>query len=145
MIRSRLEQGQTRRIAAALAALAVACLAGLLFFFNPEYPRLYPPCVFHHLTGWHCPGCGTARGLHALIHGRLVQALAFNPFMVAVLPFLAVAGARGLRDALAGGPPKTRRLTPAWAIWLLAGLVGAFWVLRNIPWAPFTLLAPHRL
>ncbi|MGN1359189.1 MAG: DUF2752 domain-containing protein [Kiritimatiellia bacterium] len=41
-------------------------------------------------TGWQCPGCGTLRGLHALLHLRFAEAWQLNPFMVVSLPLLAV-------------------------------------------------------
>jgi hypothetical protein len=38
-----------------------------------------PPCPWHALTGWACPGCGTTRAVVSLLHGRVGDALAFNP------------------------------------------------------------------
>jgi hypothetical protein len=38
-----------------------------------------PPCPFHQLTGWACPSCGITRCLRALLEGRWLQALYFNP------------------------------------------------------------------
>ncbi len=61
--------------------------------------------------------------------------------MVLMLPYLAysalsyaVLGVRGrlLPEVLA---------SPAWA-WLALGVISAFWVLRNLPLYPFSLLAP---
>ena len=44
------------------------------------------------LTGWDCPACGGQRALHSLLHGRVGEALHFNPFLVVSVPyFLAVA------------------------------------------------------
>ena len=57
--------------------LTVALIAGVtvivLFYtiFDPELPWM-PKCVFHALTGWDCPGCGSQRAIHALLHGRVV-------------------------------------------------------------------------
>ena len=28
------------------------------------------PCLFHELTGWYCPGCGTCRAVRAFVHGE---------------------------------------------------------------------------
>lgn len=70
-----------------LAAILGACL---LFFFNPETTSCYPRCPFHVLTGLQCPGCGTLRGLHALMHFRLADAWRFNPGMVVSIPVIAL-------------------------------------------------------
>ena len=32
---------------------------------------------------------------------------------------------------------------PVWLAWTMLGLFIAFGALRNLPWYPFTLLAPH--
>ncbi len=100
---------------------------------------LLPPCPFHALTGWFCPGCGSTRALHALVHGDVVQALAMNPLLVVVLPLLA-----WMALSAAGLPAPGRRiLAPIVAnprMWL-AVLLG-YWLLRNLPWMPFAWLAP---
>ena len=50
-----------------MIALAAIFLGLLLFFRDPQASRVYLPCVFRAVTGIHCAGCGTARGLHALL------------------------------------------------------------------------------
>lgn len=102
-----------------------------VFAFNPEQVSVFPPCLFHRLTGWWCPGCGTTRALHQLLHGNLTAALRFNPVAICLLPlvgYLIVCGDQGV-------------VKPGW-IWMLLGVAVAFGVLRNIPAYPFTLLAP---
>ncbi|HEV7843429.1 MAG TPA: DUF2752 domain-containing protein [Pyrinomonadaceae bacterium] len=138
-------------IAAALRArlLALAIVttttAALLYlrFFNPATPgtSYYPSCPFHTLTGLNCPGCGTLRGLHQLTHGHLITALNYNALMVFSLPFLgytfisyALVAARGR------GLPKPF-IQPVF-IKALFWIVIAFWILRNVPVYPLTLLSP---
>jgi len=36
-------------------------------------------CLFHRVTGYSCPTCGTTRGLLALARGAWKEALAWNP------------------------------------------------------------------
>jgi hypothetical protein len=115
-----------------LAGLVVmTALVATLFFVNPVTTRFYPPCLFHELTGFWCPGCGTTRALHQLLHGNLAAAFRFNALSMAMLP---VAGYLIVR-----GDAST--LKPTW-IWVLLALIVAFAVLRNIPIYPCTLLAP---
>ena len=100
-----------RLAAAALAALP--CLA-TLFTFNPADSSVFPPCPFRALTGFHCPGCGTLRGLHQLLHGHLLEAFSFNPLMVLFLPFPRLRAAvqrhvLGRRTALIGIPAAGNR------------------------------------
>ncbi len=126
------------------AAAVLAAGAALLYWIPPAPGSIYPPCPFRSLTGLYCPGCGSTRCLHALLHGDLRQAAAYNVLLLAALPFLVCYGARLLWHV---GRPRTapQRRLPAWAIRALCVVVVAYWALRNIDCAPFNLLAPHTL
>lgn len=45
-----------------------------------EY-QLFPPCLFHRLTGLNCPGCGMQRFVHALSNGHPIEAVGYNAFL----------------------------------------------------------------
>lgn len=120
-------------------------VAYLIASHPPRPDSLYPKCMLHQLTGLHCPGCGTGRAAHAALNGRLVQALAFNPVAVVLLPVVAgVVLYRAGRWAL-GRPVGNDLWVDSRWVWLLAGSLLVFAVLRNVPVEPFTLLAPHEL
>lgn len=72
--------------------LAVVAGAALYFIFDPADSALAPKCMFHAITGWDCAGCGSQRMLHALLHGDLAGAWRANPFLLCVLPLVAVMG-----------------------------------------------------
>jgi len=112
-----------------------------LYIFNPSGSIFYAPCPFHALTGFHCPGCGTLRGLNQLLHGHIGAAFGLNPLMVVLLPFL---GFSLLSYIIAGisGRRLPNVFIPASFIWGLLGFIILFWILRNIPFYPFSLLAP---
>src|SRR5438067_7322505 len=135
---------RARRRLLLLAALAVPAGLFLLYRFAPTEGSLYPRCVFHTVTGLHCPGCGTTRCLHALLHGQLRQAAAYNALALLALPFLLVWAARRALAFLRGVPVRARPL-PRWAYVVLVGAVLAFFVLRNLNVPPFDALAPHTL
>ena len=126
------------------ATVVGATLAALvyLFLFNPASgASVYPSCPLRLLTGLYCPGCGTLRGLHQLLHGHLLGALSYNPLMVAALPFIGYAYLSYTMLALRGsGLPRV--FVPPVLIKALFWVVIAFGVLRNIPAYPFSLLAP---
>lgn len=137
----RLQTPQFRRwrfVALGLAALP--CLA-LLYVRNPEDAGFYPPCFFYALTGLHCPGCGTLRGLHQLLNGNLLAALGYNPYMLLALPVIGYVYLSALLLSVSG-----KRLpavfVPPTLIWGLLAAIVAFWILRNVPVYPFTVLAP---
>ena len=111
-------------------AATVITVVGVLFFFNPDAGEL-PGCPFFRLTNWYCPGCGTARALHALLHGDFTGFLTRNRLLAPALCYLAL---------LAAKVPFTRHpavLRAVPAVIILYGL------LRNLPWEPFLRLAPY--
>ena len=125
-------------------AMSIPPAIAVLYHFPPDQYTFYPRCIFKLLTGLNCPGCGGTRCLHALVHGDLLQALAFNPLVVLALPYVLVAGTQlVLRDGL-GKKASIWRL-PSWSISVLFWVVVTFWILRNVDAYPFQLLAPHRL
>ena len=125
-------------VAAVFVALAAA--AALLYGVNPAGSPLYPKCPFYLLTGLHCPGCGSLRAAHQLLHGHWAAALRMNPFAVALMPLVILGSAWRWTERRRLGR-QVRPLSARW-IWLLLAAMVVFTVLRNVPAYPFTLLAP---
>ncbi len=142
-----LNRRQRILIRATLAAGAVA-LGGfgllVLAAVPPTADSFYPKCVSYQLLGIHCPGCGMTRAVHSLLTGHVEQALAYNPLMVLVSPYLLLLAVRSGWLWLWGTEPK-RSLFPAKYTWVVFAVFIAYWVLRNVPVYPFTLLAPHEI
>jgi len=133
------------RNAIVMAAAAVLVgAAAVLYWIPPTAASFYPRCLFHTLTGFHCPGCGLTRCVHALLHGDLRQAAAYNALALLFLPVLAVCGVRAL---WAQGKPRafSARPLPPWFFRMLFCMLITYWILRNLDFAPFNLLAPHQL
>ncbi|MGH8109013.1 MAG: DUF2752 domain-containing protein [Arenimonas sp.] len=120
--------------------LAFVLVAVVLWQFDPNQAgNPLPSCPSRWLTGLYCPGCGTTRALHALLHGDIVKAFSMNPVFVLASPIVALL----ILDQSTRLPQGLTRLARffsdarPWA-W---GLIG-FAILRNLPWYPFNLLAP---
>ncbi|MEJ5237486.1 DUF2752 domain-containing protein [Limisphaera sp. VF-2] len=106
--------------------------AGLwvLWHFDPARSALYPPCRFHAVTGWQCPGCGGLRAVHALLHGRIAESWQFNPLPILLAlagPVMLAAWWRWRRRH----PGQAWTLSPLWAWAGLGGLL-LFGILRNV-------------
>lgn len=117
------------------------CAVIVLFVLDPAESPIFPPCPFHALTGLHCAGCGSLRGLHQLLGGNIVAALDLNPLMVLSLPFVGYALISECAKTLLG-KALPGFFMPAFWIWAILAIVVAFGILRNVPVYPFTLLAP---
>lgn len=125
-----------------LAAAAVAAVAATVLFryVDPNAPGSpLPGCLFYQATHLYCIGCGLTRALFALSHGDVLRALHMNPLGVIMLVagplmLLHIAGWR----PVALGSLMSVLLSPRF--WLI--LLPVYWIARNLPWWPFTLLAP---
>ena len=130
-----------RRFKVVAALVLSAFFGGFLFLHDPANTTVYPPCLFHALSGLHCPGCGSLRTLYQLSHGHVGAAFGLNPLMVMSLPFLGYAFLSRASVGIRGRSLPGVSVPPYW-YWLLLGSILAFWLLRNIPLYPFNLLAP---
>ncbi|MCM1356092.1 MAG: DUF2752 domain-containing protein [Staphylococcus sp.] len=83
---------QLQRYRTLLIVLGVLLVAGLLSLYLLAEPSsgLYPRCMFKELTGLSCPGCGSQRALHAVIHGDLRGAFSYNALLILEIPLLAL-------------------------------------------------------
>ena len=118
-------------------------LAGMLFvgivivvilsFNDPAKCNWLPKCTFYLISGIYCPGCGSTRALHALLHGNILYSLRCN---ILLLPtgfvFLLLLW-------------KTELLLKTWILYAIISVLIGFTVLRNLPWYPFTLLIPPQV
>lgn len=136
----RAKQKNAQKTARWLWLFPIALSVGLVFFViyraNPqEQPFL--PCLFYQFTGLYCAGCGITRGINALLHGHVLQAFRFNALFFLGAP---IAGYFLLAWLLPHRLPLPRREKP----WLVAFVVSilVFTILRNLPFAPFSYLAP---
>lgn len=124
------------RLEASCGLLVVAALAGYVWAVDPHRAGSFPTCPWRALTGLACPGCGSLRALHDLLHGRLLEALGHNAMFVLVLPLAVVFTFGVLLN------PRWSRTLPRW-VPLGALIVLAVWtVARNVPFWPLSVLAP---
>ncbi|MBN1550116.1 DUF2752 domain-containing protein [bacterium] len=102
----------------------------MLYLQNPETSYFFPPCPFHYLTGFYCPGCGSLRAIHELLHLDIMAALDNNPLMVISIPILIVLQ---IWKKILYHP-----VTP----WIAFVIIIVYGILRNIPVFPLSWLAP---
>jgi Protein of unknown function (DUF2752) len=127
---------------AALGILALVGAAILLRQGGPNGLAWFPGCTFHRLTGLNCPGCGMTRAAHATLHGRFGEAFRFNPVGMILLPLAFVGVGLETLGWIRGKPLPFRLNVGAAGAWAIVWIVLGFWILRNLPWWPFTLLSP---
>jgi len=116
-----------------ILSVSVVAAAGawVLYNFAPTAYGFYPPCVFRMLTGLQCPGCGTTRALHHLLHGRFEEAFRLNPMLFVLMAVALFA----LPSVLRGRQPGF--LMKPWFAWTAFAVLTSYWIVRNTPLYPF--------
>lgn len=112
---------------ATIIIIAVVAACVLVYRYNPIETTWMPKCMWHTLTGYDCPSCGSTRAMHCFLHGDIAGGLRYNWFVLYSWPyFLFVA----LYEIL-----RPRKMRPRW-YWHLAYLYIAlyllWWLLRNL-------------
>ena len=121
---------------AVAASTTVVCAA--IWLGDPTTPHgPLPVCPTKALFGIDCPGCGSMRMLYSLMHGDLSAALRFNALGLVAVILLVWAYGAWTYGRLTGrriGSWQQQR----WSAVVTLSLVSAWFVVRNIPFAPFT-------
>ena len=126
----------------ALMAVSLGGLISIFYIFNPSQHSFFFPCPFKLITGYHCPGCGSQRAIHQLLHGDIVSAFQFNPLMVLTLPILIYGLGITAWNFINSTQYRVKLFYNSFFIYGYFGLVAIYWVFRNIPYSPFNWLAP---
>ena len=119
-----------RKIAFTLAVTAILLGIVVYYTFDPSEGTWFPKCPFYWASGYKCPGCGSQRALHHLLHFHLKEAVRYNALLVFSIPlllFLIVADIRKNRW------PAVYRLSrnPVLSWGILAAIL-LWWLLRNV-------------
>ncbi len=131
-----IEEIFNRRITVLGLWLTLAAGGLLLYFLEPGKSVLFPGCPWRAFTGFTCPGCGTTRAFHQLLHGDVLAAFQLNPLFVISIPFLIYFLLRYTNTVMRGQTLKKNALAAKY-IWALFVIVLSFWIFRNTPYYPF--------
>lgn len=114
-----------------LTALAAATALAVLYQCVLRHILPQAPCFFLTVFGIYCPGCGGTRALLALLHGRILSALWYHPFIpyfaVVYLGFLLTQGLQRL------GVKRVRGWRfHYWYLWAGIAIIALNWAVKNI-------------
>ena len=135
----------TTRAQIAAGLCACAGLSAFIFAVDPSRHAVYPQCFFYNATGLYCAGCGATRALHALLHGRILEALHDNALFIIALPVLLFFLGRYVLAAwrAEAWPAIHFRSGPImrWGVTIIL-VLAAFMLARNLPGAALEWLRP---
>lgn len=119
----------------------VLCFAAVFFVLDPTRSAFFPQCPFYRLSGLYCPGCGSQRAIHSLLHLDFAGVVNHNLlFLPAALLLVYHYSYTWMNKIFGYGLPNLlyKKATP----WAILGAILLFGLLRNLPWHPFSVLAP---
>lgn len=111
--------------------IALAALLAIYIYatFDPE-TTAFPKCPFFWATGLKCPGCGSQRALHQLLHMHVGAAFGYNACLVIFIPVLLfLLSAEILRDKAPGYYRASHHPALGWTLLILLLF---WWVFRNL-------------
>lgn len=71
----------------AILVLGLLLILSVYYFVAEEYAL---SCPFKKMTGLDCPGCGSQRAFHELMHFRIKSAFQYNQLLVLSIPYFLV-------------------------------------------------------
>lgn len=105
----------------------------IYYAYDPAAHSWFPQCPFKALTGLDCPGCGSQRAVHAILHGDFRKAFHHNALLMPFIPYLTVGfGYRCVKDPDERLLKWRKILFGEYAIKILAAVIFAYFILRNI-------------
>lgn len=119
----------SRRALVTAGLVAAAMLLAGYYLLGPE-SGVYPRCLFRQVTGLECPGCGSQRAIHALLHGRVAEAWSYNALLLVEIPLIGLLlAAQPLRHRY---PRLHRVLNSRTLILIVLASIIAWTVIRNL-------------
>ncbi len=94
-------------------------------------------CPTKLLFGIDCPGCGGLRMAYSLLHGDFPAALHYNAVALVFVGLFAWSGVAWTLGRVRGHPIRTW-LQWRWTPHVVAVVFSLWFVVRNLPFAPFS-------
>jgi len=121
-------------------ALTVVVLGGgfiYYYFNNPTNNSLFLPCPFKLISGYNCPGCGSQRAIHQLLHGNIGSAFSLNPLMVLSIPLILYGLGTRAYNYIFETSHRVKIFYSNIFIYSYFGIAIAYWIVRNLSIYPF--------
>ncbi len=127
-------------VVAIFAVIGVAL--GFYYNYNPSQHSFFLPCPFKFTTGYHCPGCGSQRAIHQLLHLDFVAAFRLNPLFILSIPLIIYGVGVKIANYIFKTSYRVEFFYSRFFIYGYFSIALIYWVVRNIPYMPFSWLAP---
>lgn len=104
----------------------------MFYIFDPETQPLFPKCPFLLTTGYECPGCGSQRAIHDVLHLDFINAFSHNVLILFLIPYILL----GIYLEFFNGKHRFTKLERIffgkWAAIIVVSGIIFYWVVRNL-------------
>lgn len=111
-------------------AITTPILITIFYFYDPCNYRLFPKCPFLLLTGLQCPGCGSQRAIHSLLHFDVAKAFYYNALLVFTLPLIVILLLAEYYRC--SNPNFYIKIHNKIYIWWYLAIIVLWWIIRNM-------------
>jgi hypothetical protein len=118
-------------------ALVLGGVFLIYYFNNPSQNSLFLPCPFKLVSGYNCPGCGSQRAIHQLLHGQLAAAFKLNPLMVLSLPLIVYGLGTKVVNYIFETSYRVKLFYSNVFIFTYFAIAVIYWIVRNLSIYPF--------
>ena len=118
-------------IAAAISLVLVA-VAFMFYVFDPEKTALFPKCPFLMATGYECPGCGSQRAVHSILHLDFKSAFSRNALILFLVPYILLGIYLEFFNGKRRFPKLEKIFFGKWAAIMVVSGILVYWVVRNL-------------
>lgn len=116
-----------------IAAIALLGVAGYVYYtYDPGMLSLFPRCPFVMATGYECPGCGSQRAIHSLLHLDIKAAFGYNALMLLAIPYLLLGIYLQFFNGRARHPRLERLFFGRHSAVIVLIIILVYWIGRNI-------------
>ncbi|MBN8622456.1 MAG: DUF2752 domain-containing protein [Flavobacteriales bacterium] len=91
----------------------------------------FPSCPFKSLTGFDCPGCGSQRAIHEILHLNFKKAFKYNALLVLAIPYILLFFIFNMEWVKIRFPKTEKFLFGRNSLLMILAIVILFFIFRN--------------
>ncbi|MDE7382019.1 MAG: DUF2752 domain-containing protein [Muribaculaceae bacterium] len=118
-----------------MATVIAVAIVIIYYLTDPAVTVWMPKCPVKMISGYDCPGCGSQRMIHALLHLDFPAAWDANPFLILSIPYILLLAFISLapRSCTQRYPRLTHSVQSPTAVFLFLAAACIWTIIRNLP------------
>lgn len=104
----------------------------VFYTFDPEQTAIFPQCPLLLTTGYACPGCGSQRAIHSVLHFDFKSAFMHNALILFLMPYVLLGFYLEVLEAKKRFVKLEQLFFGKWAAAVVISVILIYWVVRNL-------------